>query len=728
MKYSQNINNFKIKTLKLFFFITIIFKTNLFAQGGLTFISNDKPKNERTSYKVFEKNMVFENSLEVSFQMSFYSSLYIGEILTLINKENDQEYSLYYKYTYKQTNESFIQINRVGEEKLYEEKIPEDLVVNGSWIDVKIIFDFTHDKINFYFNGKKIEISEKFGLKKGSFDLVFGKHGIYVDVPSFKIRQLQIKSPKRKIHFPLNQREGSSVYDKSLKYVGNVSNPYWLIGDYFYWKEIDKFKLSDAVDIVFNEKNSSFYFLADTYLLKYNILKKELDSLPYDKPPKFVSSLTGKAIIDYETNSIYVYKTSMKEVVKNSLLVEKLGLKINSEEPKISPKKNNYGTIAILNLNNLQWKEVSKKSIFDEMRFHNNSIFQNDTKKLLLFGGYSNFTYHNDFKEYDFESNVKTELQFSGDTISPRFFSGHTLINSNKLLIYGGVGNLSGEEHIGKKYFDDLYEINLEKKVIKKKWSKKTMSYDSASSENMVMSLDNNYFYNASFAENLLNTNIQLKKVDVNTGSSTIIGDSISFRTNKFPNEIDLYQLKESNRLVIYKKEFLDNMMQSSEVSFYSIEFEPVTYERFDQGQAVFINYWAYRYLIFIPLSLLFILSLVFIIKRKHKKKKDDFSEYLFVRSNRQNIKIFIKDIWVVEALKDYIKIVCKDKNYVVHTNLSKFIEKLPKDNFIQIHRSFVVNIHKISSIDGDLVYLDKKYYKLGGKYVEQLKVRLNLK
>ena len=30
-----------------------------------------------------------------------------------------------------------------------------------------------------------------------------------------------------------------------------------------------------------------------------------------------------------------------------------------------------------------------------------------------------------------------------------------------KLFIYGGVGNMSGEEHIGRKYFDDLYEVDL---------------------------------------------------------------------------------------------------------------------------------------------------------------------------------------------------------------------------------------------------------------------------
>jgi len=84
-------------------------------------------------------------------------------------------------------------------------------------------------------------------------------------------------------------------------------------------------------------------------------------------------------------------------------------------------------------------------------------------------------------------------------------------------------------------------------------------------------------------------------------------------------------------------------------------------------------------------------------------------------------------DILAVEALKDYIKIVCADKTHIVHSNLSKFEASLPAELFVRVHRSFIVNINKITSIDIDLVYLDKRYYKIGGKYIEGLKSRLNI-
>ena len=714
--------------LPLFLLLIVGINTKIHAQGGLTFISNDRPKNERTSYRVFEEALKFEKSLEVSFQMSFYSMLYIGEIFSLKSVENDKEYSIYYKYTYNENNTSFIQINRVGEEKLFEKQIPEDLIINGNWIDVNIVFDFRNDKINFSFNGETIEISEKFGSNGGKFDLIFGKHSIYVDVPSFKIRDLRINSPDKKIYFPLNQREGNEVYDKKLSYKGIVTNPYWLIGDFYHWKKIKEFYLSDASDITFNNNNSTFYFLADTYLLKYNILIDKLDTLSYANPPKFLPSLTGKAIIDHKTNSIYLYKSSMKEIVKNNLLIEKLGLKITDDTSNLSPNSNQNLTMARLSLDNLEWEEISRENIYEQMRFHNNSIYLKESKKLLLFGGYSNFKYHNDFIEYDIDKNKVTEINFEGDKISPRFFSGITQIDFKKLLIYSGVGNLSGEEHIGKKHFNDLYEVDLENKIINKKWSKKSTSFDSASSENMVLSTDKESFYQTSFAENILNTTLKLKKVNIETGESILMGDSISFRTNKFPNEIDFYQLKNNNRLILYKKEFLDNMMRSSKVSIYTLEFEPLTFEDYNRGQAKFISFKHNQLIIYTSISAILILFSVFYYRKFYKKSKEDNYDYIFVRADRQNIKLFISDIWAVEALKDYIKIVCENKNYIVHNNLSKFIQKLPQKDFIQIHRSYVVNIEKITSIKGDLVYLDKKYYKVGGKYIEQLKGRFDLK
>ena len=702
----------------------------LVAQGGLTFISNDKPKDERTSYHVFEKDINFKNNLKVSFKMTLYSPLFIGEILSIKNTRNQKEISLYYKYTYNEKNESFIQINKVGEEKIYQNKISDEIIINGTWIDVQIILDFINEKIVFSFNGNTVEIPQNFERNKDNYDIVFGKHDIYFDVPSFKIMNLDVSSDDFEINFPLNQMEGEEVYSKNKKHKGYVENPYWLIGDFYHWKKTKTFLQSNSTEVVFDQLNSSFYLLANTYLLRYNFLLNTVDSIPYNNKKDFVKSIKGKGVIDYKNNSIVVYKTSMNRMVKNDLLVQKLGLTIQSErKEEIEEKNKDLYTVASLSLDTFKWESIDEKNLFEEIRFHNNTFLNNKSDKMIMFGGYSNFHYFNDFIQYDLRTKERSEIIFTGDVIPPRFFASHSFKKNNKLLLYGGVGNMSGEEHIGRKYFDDLYEVDFKKKSILRKWSGENKLLQSASSENLILSPDGKSFYNLSFAENTSNTNTQLKKIQIKDGRTVLLGDEIPFKTNKFPNKINLFQLKKNNRLILYKKEYQDNQIQKNQISFYTIEFEPVTFDGFKQGQVVIDSFFTYKLIIAISIIVLLVTFTSIFLRRKYSisKIKKIYPDYLFVRSNRQNIKISFVNIIAVEALKDYIKIICADKTHIVHSNLSKFEVSLPAELFVRVHRSFIVNINEITSIDVDLVYLDKRYYKIGGKYIEGLKSRLNI-
>ena len=91
-------------------------------------------------------------------------------------------------------------------------------------------------------------------------------------------------------------------------------------------------------------------------------------------------------------------------------------------------------------------------------------------------------------------------------------------------------------------------------------------------------------------------------------------------------------------------------------------------------------------------------------------------------RVNKLNVKINFDDILVIESLKDYIKIVTKNKNFIVHTTLTSFTESLPRNKFIRIHRSTTAAINKIDVIDGSNAYINKTPYKIGGSYKESFK------
>ena len=61
-----------------------------------------------------------------------------------------------------------------------------------------------------------------------------------------------------------------------------------------------------------------------------------------------------------------------------------------------------------------------------------------------------------------------------------------------------------------------------------------------------------------------------------------------------------------------------------------------------------------------------------------------------------------------MEALKEYVRIVTPEKAVITYHTLSGLEEKLPKGNFYRVHRSYIVNIKAISSIEGFIVKIGK--------------------
>jgi DNA-binding LytR/AlgR family response regulator len=80
---------------------------------------------------------------------------------------------------------------------------------------------------------------------------------------------------------------------------------------------------------------------------------------------------------------------------------------------------------------------------------------------------------------------------------------------------------------------------------------------------------------------------------------------------------------------------------------------------------------------------------------------------FIYLRADRKNIKVNFDDILFIESLKDYIKVVTKDKTIITKQSISSLEESLPK-NFVRIHRSFIVSANKIESYTNELIQIGK--------------------
>lgn len=92
--------------------------------------------------------------------------------------------------------------------------------------------------------------------------------------------------------------------------------------------------------------------------------------------------------------------------------------------------------------------------------------------------------------------------------------------------------------------------------------------------------------------------------------------------------------------------------------------------------------------------------------------------QYLFIRADYSLMKILFSDILCIEGLDDYLKIhIQNQKTVVTRMTLKVILQKLPVNEFIRVHRSFIVSISKIDKIRNKIIYINDKEIPVSASY-----------
>ncbi|MBS1600149.1 MAG: response regulator transcription factor [Bacteroidetes bacterium] len=86
----------------------------------------------------------------------------------------------------------------------------------------------------------------------------------------------------------------------------------------------------------------------------------------------------------------------------------------------------------------------------------------------------------------------------------------------------------------------------------------------------------------------------------------------------------------------------------------------------------------------------------------------DESDKHIFVKSDGKFIRINIDGIYYIEALKEYVRIFTADGSWIVYQTMQNLEDKLPKELFFRIHRSYIVGLRHIKSIEGNMVSVNK--------------------
>jgi DNA-binding LytR/AlgR family response regulator len=82
--------------------------------------------------------------------------------------------------------------------------------------------------------------------------------------------------------------------------------------------------------------------------------------------------------------------------------------------------------------------------------------------------------------------------------------------------------------------------------------------------------------------------------------------------------------------------------------------------------------------------------------------------DYIFVKANSKLEKIDLADILFAEAMENYVAIYTAQQKIIASTTLKGLQEKLPSSSFVQCHKSYIINMQAVRSIEGNLVNIDK--------------------
>jgi len=151
---------------------------------------------------------------------------------------------------------------------------------------------------------------------------------------------------------------------------------------------------------------------------------------------------------------------------------------------------------------------------------------------------------------------------------------------------------------------------------------------------------------------------------------------------------------------VIFTTAHREHAIQAFELSVIDYLLKPISFDRFMQA----IN----KYYESIPSQ---------VISDNPISTSANEAKYFFIKAEKKNVKIQFEDVLYIESIKDYVKIVCRNKAIISKIMIGNLIERLPGQYFVRIHRSFIVYIPNIDAYSSISVEVSGKEIPIGRNY-----------
>ncbi len=99
---------------------------------------------------------------------------------------------------------------------------------------------------------------------------------------------------------------------------------------------------------------------------------------------------------------------------------------------------------------------------------------------------------------------------------------------------------------------------------------------------------------------------------------------------------------------------------------------------------------------------------------------------FIYVKENKKVVKVYLSEIRYIEGLSEYVQIYTDKKKIITKTSMAQMEEKLPPENFLRIHKSFIVSMGKIEAFTANTIEIQGKELPIGRSFKNAVISALN--
>ena len=517
---------------------------------GLRFKGLETAIDERTSFTVFDnRTPAFENEFDIRFRFQSYRDAERGIIFRLEDEKagTDPAVILFYDGA-KNDHRFYVNIeNRLTAISL---TVPRKEKGNASeWLDVDFRMFLEKDTMMLAIDRDTVYAA--YGISKNGIhpELIFGRNKFLIDIPSFTIKDLVISDLTSSYRFRLNEESGQFARDDRRRIKGRVYNPVWVSENSRKWQMVFELRSNEFLCAGYDAISHEIRAFCRDSLTTYNLQTRRRRSMRFRNHCPVALTL-GTNFMNPKTGDIYAYEVRYDKDWKGPV------------------------TMARLDTAHLVWYPVSEQNL--DMQMHHHCEWLDTLNgEFYIFGGFGDRRYNGSFTRFNLERREWSACpEPAGDRIWPRYFSAMGYDpEENALYIYGGMGNESGEQIVGRQYFHDLHKVQLPDFTIEKKWSLDSPTEgNTVAARNMVLDGEE-HFYVLCYPESETESELQLTRFAISDGSREELGNTIPIFSDKITTNANLFLDETLGKLIAIVEESRDDI--SSSVKCYSIDFPP---------------------------------------------------------------------------------------------------------------------------------------------------------